>query len=110
MAKFSTKHTEQAVLNDARDESFDPAPLIVQSNEFDGENLLKKQTDLVAMKVTKGTGVTYIGIAPIGSSQSDPVWQCHLITVSGNDTVFTWADSNANFDNIATDLTALTYG
>lgn len=28
---------------------------------------------------------------------------------SGSYTIITWCDGNANFDNVATDLTALTY-
>lgn len=32
-----------------------------------------------------------------------------LNKVFGNDSTITWADGNAEFDNVATDLTSLTY-
>ena len=62
-----------------------------------------------AQKITVNGTTTYIAVAPVGSLQSSAVWQVKQITVSGNDTIFTWADGNANFDNVATDLTALSY-
>lgn len=36
-------------------------------------------------------------------------WQVKKIEASGANRVITWADGNAEFDNVATDLTALTY-
>lgn len=61
-----------------------------------------------AMKVTISGSITYIGIAKVGSSEASAVWQCKKIdTATG--VVITWADGNAGFDNVASDLTALTY-
>lgn len=54
-------------------------------------------------------GITYIALAPIGSLESSAVWQCKKIELSNGITKFTWADGDDKFDNIATDLTALTY-
>ncbi len=62
----------------------------------------------MAQKITTGTGVTYVAIAPIGSAQDAEVWQAQKITVSGSDTVITWAGGGA-FNQTASDLTALTY-
>jgi len=62
----------------------------------------------LAVKTTVSGAVTYTAEAQPGSLQSDAVWRCHKIdTTTG--TVITWADGNGNFDNIATDLTVLTY-
>jgi len=62
----------------------------------------------MAVKVTVSGSVTYVGVAAPGSAQSSAVWQCKKVDETTG-TVVTWADSNANFDNVATDLTALTY-
>ena len=63
----------------------------------------------MAQKITVATTTTYIGWAVPGSAQSAAVWQCCKIAVSGGTTTVTWADGNGDFDNVATDLTALTY-
>jgi hypothetical protein len=61
-------------------------------------------------KITVVGSVTYIGIAVPGSTQSDPVWQVKKVDETNPDeVVVTWCDGNSNFDNVATDLTALTY-
>jgi hypothetical protein len=63
-----------------------------------------------ATKVTIDGQITYVGIAAPGTLESEAKWQCKMIdsSVAGT-TAVTWADGNANFDNIATDLTGLTY-
>lgn len=63
-----------------------------------------------ATKVTVDGDYTYIAVAATGTDQSAARWQVKKIdeSVVGT-TVITWADGNANFDNVATDLTALTY-
>jgi len=61
-----------------------------------------------ATKITESGTATYIAKATPGSAQSSAVWQVQKIDESSG-TVITWADGNANFDNVATDLTALTY-
>lgn len=61
-----------------------------------------------AIKVTTSGTTTYVAKAAIASSQASAVWQAQKIDKSSG-VVITWADGNANFDNVATDLTALTY-
>lgn len=46
--------------------------------------------------------------AEAGSSQSDAVWRAKKIDETSG-IIITWADGDTNFDNVATDLTALTY-
>ncbi len=62
----------------------------------------------MAQKITEGTGVTYVAIAPVGTAKASALWQAKKITVSGADTVITWAGGGA-FSQVATDLTSLTY-
>lgn len=62
----------------------------------------------LAIKITESDSVTYIGKAAPGSTQSSAVWQCQKIDETTG-TVITWADGDSSFDNVATDLTALTY-
>jgi len=57
------------------------------------------------------TGVTYIGKAPIGSIESDAVWQIRKLDESGTPTTLsiTWADGNSNFDNVWSDRLTESY-
>lgn len=61
-----------------------------------------------AVKITIVGTITYVGKAAVGTSQGSASWQCQKIDETTG-TVITWADGNANFDNVATDLTSLTY-
>jgi hypothetical protein len=62
-----------------------------------------------AMKITESGSDTYIAKAVAGSAQASAVWQVVKISESGADTTITWADGDRAFDNVATDLTALSY-
>lgn len=57
------------------------------------------------------SGVTYIGKAIIGSSTSSSAWQIIKIDETGTPITcsITYADGNANFDNIFDNRTSLTY-
>ena len=62
----------------------------------------------LATKITVSGAKTYIAEAAPGTLQATAAWRVQCIdTTTG--TVITWADGNAEFDNVATDLTALTY-
>lgn len=76
--------------------------------KFDGTNAVYDIADQLATKVTVSGSVTYIGVAPPGTAQSTAGWQCKKVDETTG-TVITWADGNTNFDNVATDLTSLTY-
>ncbi len=104
---LDTAQTVQEGFN--RSYNFDLSKLMVMIAGFDGTNALLETSKLTAVKVTVSGSDTYIGKAAIGSAQSAAVWQAKKVTVTGGDTVITWADGDGNFDNIATDLTLLTY-
>lgn len=61
-----------------------------------------------AVKITVSGTTTYVGKAAAGSAQASALWQVMKIDESSG-LVLTWADGNTNFDNVATDLTALNY-
>ena len=63
-----------------------------------------------AQKITVVSTITYIAVASPGSAQSAAVWQVKKIdeSVTGT-TIITWADGDGLFNNVATDLTTLSY-
>jgi len=74
-----------------------------------GPTLLKPSlADTLAMKITVVDSITYVGVAAPGTAQATAKWQCKKIDETIG-IVITWADGNENFDNVATDLTALSY-
>jgi hypothetical protein len=50
----------------------------------------------------------YVGNAPAGAVEADPVWKIKRIYLVGGVSV-TWADGDTNADNIWTNRTGLTY-
>lgn len=82
----------------------------VTSYGFDGTNTQAEPAKAMATKITTVGDVTYVGKAAPGTAQSTAKWQCKKIDSSVSGTiVITWADGDVEFDNVATDLTALTY-
>ena len=71
--------------------------------------LRKGINGLYAQKITVDGDDTYVGVAEPGIAQATAKWRCRKINVSGGTTTITWADGNTEFDNVATDLTALSY-
>jgi len=61
-----------------------------------------------ALKMTTAGSVDYVAEADTGTAFATPLWRAKKVD-STTGIVITWADGNANFDNSATDLTALTY-
>lgn len=56
-----------------------------------------------------GNGILYIGIAKIGSSEADPVWQIQKLTVTGAITEILFADGDEFFDNIWANRAEISY-
>lgn len=100
-------HTEQEILNSSFDETL--GVLAVLPLEYDPSGTsIRSVTDKLAVKVTVSGTNTYVAYATPGSSQASAVWRAKKVDESSG-TVITWADGNTSFDNVATDLTALTY-
>ena len=76
-----------------------------------GWNLVTQEdSENWAKKITVSGDYTYIAIAPLGTSQATDKWQVKRIDTSvSGDTVFTWADGDDEFNQVATDLTVLSY-
>lgn len=53
--------------------------------------------------------VTYIGKAEPGTAESASGWQIKRIQVVGSETIITFADGNASFDNVWDNRAALSY-
>lgn len=61
-----------------------------------------------ATKITESGTTTYVAKAVVGTAQATAAWQVMKIDESSG-MVITWADGDVLFDNVATDLTALSY-
>lgn len=100
------KYPEQYMQNTSFDEDF--GVNAVETLGYDGQSLLRSHADALAVKVQTSGDITYLGLAATGTAQSTAKWQARKIDASSG-VVITWADGNSNFDNVATDLSALTY-
>ena len=109
MGNFPIVNTPQELMNFWTDFTVNPPSLIIGLVEWTGSGYARKTSGLTAKKITVSGTTTYVASAPIGSAQASAVWQVKKIAVSGSDYLITWADGNSNFDNVATDLTTLTY-
>lgn len=101
--KAQNKYSEQNIANTSFDEDFG-----VQTFEplgFDGSSLQRSIADSMAVKITTSGSDTYVGLAAPGTLQSSSLWQAFKYS-SG---VLTYAGGSASFNNVATDLTALSY-
>lgn len=101
------KHSTQNILNWSFDDDF--KTLVTGAVGYDGSTLQRLNADALATKIYTSGDITYIGIAKPGTAEATAAWQCKKINTSAGTTTITWADGNASFDNVATDLTALTY-
>jgi hypothetical protein len=90
--------------------SFDPefGVLIVEPGLYDGVSLQRQPADSLAMKMTIVGAITYIATAAPGTTQGTAKWQVKKLDETSG-LVITYADGDADFDNVATDLTALSY-
>lgn len=60
---------------------------------------------------TSTVGITYVGKATIGTATSSALWQIRKIDETGTPVtmVVTWADGNANYDNVWDNRLSLSY-
>ena len=100
------KYSEQYMDNKSYDEDFHV--LTRENLGYDGQNLQRMNASNMALKETVVGDVTYLATAAPGTAQATAKWKCMKIDKSSG-TVITWADGDADFNNVATDLTALSY-
>ena len=55
-------------------------------------------------------GTIYVGYAAMGTATSAAKWKIFKVVEASSVTTTTYADSNANFDNVWDDRASLTYG
>ena len=82
--------------------------LIFQPMGFDGVGLQRTPAGAMAMKITESGSITYIAVAAPGTAESTAKWQAQKLDETTG-LIIKYADGDANFDNVATDLTSLTY-
>jgi hypothetical protein len=102
------QYSAQDVINSSLDQDFGVS--VVEMLGFDGTNLQRQITPNTATKITTSGSIVYVGIAPPGTAQATAGWQAKKIdSTDANNVVITWADGDTNFDNVATDLSGLSY-
>lgn len=65
-------------------------------------------TSAIKVDDTSSANTVYVGLAPVGSLGSDPVWQIKKIYTSSG-MIITWADGDAEFNNNWDNRLSLTY-
>lgn len=55
------------------------------------------------------SSLAYLGTASAGTSNSSALWQIQKLSFTGNSVSITWADGNANFDNVWNNRASLSY-
>ena len=108
VTQVSTKYSEPHIENAGFDEELQLPS--VQQVAYDGTTVQRVTAKAMATKVVESGNYTYVCIASPGTAQATAKWQCKKIDESVAGTmIITWADGNTEFDNVATDPTALTY-
>ena len=100
------KYSEQYMGNTSFDEDF--GVNAVETLGYDGVALQRLNASNMAVKVTVDGTNTFLALAAPGTTQATAKWQARKIDTSSG-VVITWADGNSSFDNVASDLTALSY-
>jgi len=110
-----TRKNVQDIFNQSVDQDFEV--VVVEILGHDGTNLRRISVDSngslqslekdEASKITISGGVAYEAYAPVGSLQASAVWKAMATDLTT--LVTTYADGDASYDNVATDLTALSY-
>jgi hypothetical protein len=73
----------------------------------DGSGFVVSRSSEFAVRVDEGATYTYVGQSSPGAANADAVWRIKRITNAT--TTITFADGNANFDNVWDNRASLTY-
>ena len=101
-----TKFTEQHILNRSYDELLET--LVFQLVGYIGIGVQCTTARDLSFNVTTSGVYTYVCKAAPGTALSAPLWQVKRID-STTGARGLWADGDANFDNVATAPSGLTY-
>lgn len=110
MAVNSTKQPDMYSERHIANMGFDPELQIPVTSvvAWDGQYLQRQLGDSMTIKITQVNSIRYLALAAPGTAESADKWQVRKIDETSGLRI-TWADGNASFDNVATDLTALSY-
>ena len=71
----------------------------IQTEDFDQKYIIDEVSSTL----------TYIGFAPPGSSESNPIWKIYRASVSGTITKVEYANGNSGYLNIWANRASITY-
>lgn len=116
MAENGTKHTLQNLFNWSWDDTkkllgigmvgWDGTTAQFLKTDSSGNTVTTSKDEQT--KITESGSYTYVAKAPVGTAQASALWKAYRIDETSG-LVILFADGNTNYDNVATDLTALTY-
>jgi len=104
--RYKIKYSSQEIDNLTYDE--DTKTKLVTPVGWDGDSPQRLNADNFATIIVESGTDTYIADAAPGSLDSEAVWKIKKIDEASG-TIVGWADGNASFDNLATDLPSLSY-
>jgi|SRR3990172_2730626 len=107
MANTDRRYAIQDIENQGADRSFEGFPMR-ETVGYDGIALQRSLADSMAIKITEVGDVTYIALAAPGTAQATAKWQVRKLDQTTG-IIITFAGGTANFDQVATDLTTLSY-
>lgn len=96
--------SEQTLLKRSIDDEFEI--LAVEGLGYDGYALQRLNADNLQIKAVESGDYTYFCFAAPGTPEATAKWRVIRLHSSGS---VMYADGNSNYDNAATDPTALTY-
>lgn len=113
-SKSHIQQTQQEMGNQSFDSLFDisviePLEYVPAGNAAPAA-LVRPLAYTIATRLddTTTANVTYVGRARIGENTAHAVWQIHKINQASG-MIITWADGNAEFDNVWDNRASLTY-
>lgn len=98
------EYSEQEVLNKSYDKDF--KTLVFQPMGYDGNQLIRQEASDIQTKIITSGDYTYICKAPVGTAVASAGWKIYRVDSAGSRM---YADGDADYDNVATDPTSLTY-
>lgn len=102
---FDTKQSPQNILNNVYDRV--NMALVVTGYGYAGSSSLQRmEADNLSILVVTSGSDTFIGEAAPGTSAATAAWKAYKVDSSGN---LTYADGDAEFNNVGANLASLTY-
>ena len=96
--------SEQTLLKRSIDDEFEI--LAVELLGYDGNSLVRQAADEQQIKSVQSGDYYYFCFAPVGTAEATAAWKCFRVDSIGKKV---YADGNADYDNAASDPSALTY-